>query len=177
MHGYAIMIGDDPQQKLQSKRKTYAPIVFGSKTFQRPNQNENVNICEKSFGNFLRILRIWTLNVAKYFSRNCFYCQPNSHEIFPFKNHSTALWNACDYVLQYNFVIAHVAGAMNTAADFLSRTEINPKEKLEMNLRNDIQKNQPRFIWCIWCSLYVFKCFERRTPQLCVKMIDFHFFG
>ena len=50
-----------------------------------------------------------------------------------------ALWNACDYVLQYNFVIAHVAGAMNTAADFLSRTEINPTKKLEMDLRNDIQ--------------------------------------
>ena len=28
---------------------------------------------------------------------------------------------------------------MNTAADFLSRTEINPTEKLEMNLRNDLQ--------------------------------------
>ena len=50
-----------------------------------------------------------------------------------------ALWNACDYVLKYNLVIAHVAGAMNIAADFLSRTEINPTEKLEMNLRNDIQ--------------------------------------
>ena len=49
------------------------------------------------------------------------------------------LWNACDYVLQYNFVIAHVAGAMNTAADSLSLAEINPTEKLEMNLRNDIQ--------------------------------------
>ena len=31
--GYAIMIEDDPQQKLQSKRKTIAPIAFGSKTF------------------------------------------------------------------------------------------------------------------------------------------------
>ena len=32
--GHAIMIEDDPQQKLQSKRKTtYAPITFGSKTF------------------------------------------------------------------------------------------------------------------------------------------------
>ena len=28
---------------------------------------------------------------------------------------------------------------MNTAANFLSRTEINPTEILEMNLRNDIQ--------------------------------------
>ena len=41
-------------------------------------------------------------------------------------------------VLQYNFVIAHVAGSMNTAADFLSRTEVNPVEKLELTIRNDI---------------------------------------
>ena len=29
----AVMIEDDPNQKLQSRRKTYAPIAFGSKTF------------------------------------------------------------------------------------------------------------------------------------------------
>ena len=49
-----------------------------------------------------------------------------------------ALWKACDYVLQYNFVIAHVAGSMNTAADFLSRTEVDPTEILEMAIRDDI---------------------------------------
>ena len=48
------------------------------------------------------------------------------------------LWNACDYVLQYNFVIAHVAGAMNTATDFLSRAEVSPTEKIDINIRNDI---------------------------------------
>ena len=31
--GYAIMIEDNPNQKFQSRRKTYAPIAFGSKTF------------------------------------------------------------------------------------------------------------------------------------------------
>ena len=31
--GYAIMIEDNPNQKLQSRRKTYAPIAFGSKTY------------------------------------------------------------------------------------------------------------------------------------------------
>ena len=48
------------------------------------------------------------------------------------------LWNACNYVLQYKFVIARVAGAMNIAAGFLSRAEVNPTEKLEMNIRNDV---------------------------------------
>ena len=37
--GYAIMIKDDPKQKLQSQRKTYAPIAFGSKTFN-PKQTK-----------------------------------------------------------------------------------------------------------------------------------------
>ena len=32
-----------------------------------------------------------------------------------------ALWVACDYMLQFNFRIAHTAGSVNTAADFLSR--------------------------------------------------------
>ena len=31
--GYALMIEDDPQQKINSKRKTFAPIAFGSKIF------------------------------------------------------------------------------------------------------------------------------------------------
>ena len=31
-----------------------------------------------------------------------------------------ALWDACDYVLHVNFKIAHTAGSVNTAAEFLS---------------------------------------------------------
>ena len=45
--GYAIMTEDGPQQKLQSKRKTYAAIAFGSKTFN-PTQLE-MSIYAKEF--------------------------------------------------------------------------------------------------------------------------------
>ena len=31
--GHALMIEDNPDQKTQSKRKTYAPVEFGSKIF------------------------------------------------------------------------------------------------------------------------------------------------
>ena len=31
--GYALMIEDKPDQKVQSKRKTYAPVALGSKVF------------------------------------------------------------------------------------------------------------------------------------------------
>ena len=45
--GYAIMIVDDPNQKLQSKRKTYAPIASDSKTFN-PTQTK-MSIYAKEF--------------------------------------------------------------------------------------------------------------------------------
>ena len=50
----------------------------------------------------------------------------------------TALWNACDYVLQFNFKKAHNAGSVNTAADFLSRLELKVTEKIRLKIREDI---------------------------------------
>ena len=48
------------------------------------------------------------------------------------------LWNACDFVLQFNFTIAHIPGKMNTAADFLSRLDMDPNEKVILEIREDI---------------------------------------
>ena len=50
-----------------------------------------------------------------------------------------ALWNPCDYVIQFNFVIAHIPGAQNTAADYVSCLEADPKDKLVMKIREDVQ--------------------------------------
>ena len=48
------------------------------------------------------------------------------------------LSNACDFVLQFNFTIVHIPGKMNTAADFLSRLEVDPNEKIVLKIREDI---------------------------------------
>ena len=55
--------------------------------------------------------------------------------IFQPKAIPPALWNACDYVLQFNFTIAHIAGSVNTAADFLSRLELRVTEKIRLKIR------------------------------------------
>ena len=43
-----------------------------------------------------------------------------------------------DYVIQFNFTIAHIPGKNNTAADYQSCLEICPKEKLILRIREDI---------------------------------------
>ena len=56
-----------------------------------------------------------------------------------------ALWNSCDYVLQFKFRIMHVASSQNTAADFLSRLELTPKKSsIEATRRytNSVNRSQ-----------------------------------
>ena len=49
------------------------------------------------------------------------------------------LWNARDYVIQFKLTVAHIPGKNNTAADYLSRLENTPKEKLILRILEDIQ--------------------------------------
>ena len=46
--------------------------------------------------------------------------------------------NACDFLIQFNFTIAHIPGKLNTAVYFLRRSEINPSEKLALKIREDV---------------------------------------
>ena len=82
------------------------------------------------FGHLMWASTFPVIVVTKNRSVTCFF----KAKLLP-----AALWNACDYVLQYNFAIAHVDDSMNTATDFLSITEVNPITNLEMSIRNDIQ--------------------------------------
>ena len=50
-----------------------------------------------------------------------------------------ALWNACDYVMEFNFKIAHIAGSVITAADCFSRLELKVTEKIRLKIREDIE--------------------------------------
>ena len=135
--GYALMIEDNPDQKIQSKRKTYAPVAFGSKTFS-PAQLK-MSIYSKEF------LAIY-MAFLEFAHILCEATQPkivltdnkSVTRFFQTKAIPPALWNACHYVLQFNFKIAHFAGSVNTAADFLSRLELKVTEKIRLKIREDI---------------------------------------
>ena len=135
--GYAFVIEDDPNQKLQSKRKTYAPRAFGSKTFN-PTQTKMSNFAKEFLPISFAFVEFGHLMWGSTFPVTVFTDNRSVTIFFQTKMIPPALCNACEYVLQYNFVIAHVAGTMNTAADFVSRTEVDPTEKLEMTIHNDI---------------------------------------
>ena len=135
--GYALMIEENPDQKIQSKRKTYAPVAFGSKIFS-PAQLKMSIYSKKflaiymAFHEFAHIL--WEATKPTIVLTE----NKSVTRFFQTKAIPAALWNACDYVLQFNFKIAHIAGSVNTAADFLSRLELKVTEKIRLKIREDI---------------------------------------
>ena len=132
--GCALMIEDNPDQKIQSKRKTYAPVAFGSKVFSPAQLKMSIYSTEflAIYMGFHEIAHIlWetskpTIVLTDNISVTWF---------FQTKAIPPTLWNACDYVLQFNFKIAHTAGSINTAVDFLSRLELKVTEKIHLKIR------------------------------------------
>ena len=136
--GYALMIEDNPDQKIQSKRKTYAPVAFGSKT-SSPAQlklslySKELLAIYMAFPELAHIL--WEATKPTIVLTD----NKSVTRFFQTKAIPPALWNACDYVLQFNFKIAHIAGSVNTAADFLCRLELKVTEKIRLKIRDDIR--------------------------------------
>ena len=139
--GYALMIEDKPDQKIQSKRKTtsrVAPVAFGSKVFSPAQLRMSIYSNEllaiyMAFLEFAHIL--WETSKPTIVLTDNKSVTP----FFQTKAFPPSLWNACDYVLQFNFKIAHNAGSVNTADDFLSRLELNVTEKIHLKIREDVQ--------------------------------------
>ena len=132
------MIEDNPGQKIQSKWKTYAHVAFGSKNFS-PAQlkmsiysKEILAIC-MAFLKFKHIL--WEAIKPTFVLTD----NKSVTRFFQTKALPSALSNACDYVLQFNFKKAHMTGSVSRAADFFSRLEFKVTEKIRLKIREDIQ--------------------------------------
>ena len=136
--GYALMIEDNPDQKIQSKKKTYAPVAFGSKLFSPAQLKMSIHSKEflaiyVAFLEFAHIL--WETSKPTI----VLTANKSVTRFFQTKAIPPSLWNACDYVLHFNFKIAHIAGSVNTTAEFFSRLELKVTEKIHLQIREDVQ--------------------------------------
>ena len=123
------MIEENDERKLLSKKKTLAPVAFGSRVFSPAQLKMSVyfkGFLAKyhAFLEFSHILWETTIPTLVLIDNR------SVTRFFQTKTTPPALWNACDHVLQFKFRIMHVTGSQNTAADFLSRLELTPKEKV-----------------------------------------------
>ena len=115
---YALMIEDNPDQKIHSKRKTYAPVAFGSK-ISSPAQLKMSKYSKESFKIYMAFLEFAHFLSEATEPTIVLTDNKSVTRFFQTKAITPALWNACDYVLQFNFKMAHIAGSVNNSADSL----------------------------------------------------------
>ena len=129
--GFALMIEEENEKKLSSKKKTFAPVAFGWKVFS-PAQLKMSIYCKEFLAIYHAFLEyshiLWETTLRTLVMNE----NRSVTRFFQTKAIPHTLWNACDYALQFNFHIMPVAGTQNTAADFLSRIDLNPKERVEL---------------------------------------------
>ena len=134
---YALMVEDSPDQKIQSNRRTYAPVAFGSKNFS-PAQLKMSIYSKELLATYMAFLEFEHILWAATKPTIVLTDNNSVTRFFQTKAIPPALWNACDYVMQFNFKIAQLAGSVNTAADFLSRLQLKVMEKIRLKIREDI---------------------------------------
>ena len=93
--GYALMIEDNPDQKIHSKRETYAPVTFGSKIFSPAQLKMSIYSKEflalyMAFFEFAHIL--WEATKPTIVLTD----NKSVTRFFQIKAIPTVLWNACD---------------------------------------------------------------------------------
>ena len=136
--GYALMVEDNPNQKIQSKRRTFAPVAFVSKKFS-PAQPEMSIYSKKFLTIYIAFLEF--AHILWEVSKPTIVLTDNKSvtRFFRTKAIPPSLWNACDYVLHFNFKKALIAGSVNTAADFFSRLELKVTEKVHLKICEGVQ--------------------------------------
>ena len=136
--GCALVTEDNPDHKIQSKRKTYTPVAFGSNFFSPAQLRTSIYSKEvlavlMAFLQFAHIL--WEATKTTIVLTD----NKSVTRFFQTKAVPPALWNACDYVLQFTFKKTHNAGSIRTEADFLSRLELKDTEKIHLKIWEDIK--------------------------------------
>ena len=136
--GYTNMIEDNPDQKIQSKRKMYAPVAFGSKIFCSTQLKMSINSKE-----FMAIYMAF-LSVAEILWKATKPTNDTTDNksvtlFFIPKAIPLALWKACEFVWQFNFNLEHIAGSVNTAPEFISRLVYKVTAKIRLIVRENIQ--------------------------------------
>ena len=135
--GYVLLIEDYSIEQTGKTHKTYVPVSFGSKIFTPTYLKLSIYAKEFlavhfAFDTFAHILwgsskPVLVLTDNKSLTR-----------FFQAKTIPSSLWTCVDHVLNFNFVLGHIPGKANAAADYLSRIHIQPHTKLELRFNSKI---------------------------------------
>ena len=134
--GYVLLI-EDYTEANDGQKKTYAPVPFSSQRFTEGQMSLTMYAKEFlamhfAFDEFAHIR--WGVKKPTIVMTD----NQTLTRFLQSKRIPPKLWNHCDQALQFDFVLAHVPGVENPAADYLSRLDINPEDRIHLKLNDQI---------------------------------------
>ena len=134
--GYVLLI-EDYTESNDDKKKTYAPVAFGSQRFTEGQMS--LTMYAKEFLAMHFAFDEFAHNLCGVKKPTIVMTDNKAlTRFFQSKRIPPKLWNHCDQALQFDFVLAHVPGVENPAADYLSRLDINPEDRIHLKLNDQI---------------------------------------
>ena len=139
-----VLIIEDHSIPNNTTSKSFAPVAFGSHLFSPAQLKHSIYVKENlSVQYAFEIIEHYIWGVSNkptvVLTDNKSVTRFLKAKWLPGK-----LWNAVDYVLSFNFVIGHITGKANAAADYLFRVHINPAIKMKMKLEDQIPLHKIR---------------------------------
>ena len=134
--GYVLLI-EGYTEANDGQKKTYAPVAFGSQRFTEGQMSLTMYAKEFlamhfAFDEFAHIL--WEVKKPTIVTTD----NKALTRFFQSKRIPPKLWNHCDQAHQFDFVLAHVPGVENPAADYLSRLDVNPEDRIHLKMNDQI---------------------------------------
>ncbi len=135
--GYFLMVEDYCQDQ-PDESKILAPVSFSSRLFN-PAQLKLSTYSKEflavyyAFDTFAHILWGATSKKVLVLTDN-----KSLARFFQAKTIPAPLWNFLDRVMSFNFILGHIPGKANAAADFLSRLQIDPSQKITLKVKSSI---------------------------------------
>ena len=155
--GYVLLIDDNPDRKLQSNRKRTTP--WRSYQIFSPLCISDIHLLERVFSSLHGTSRDRTYFVGNNKANDCPHRKNSVISFVQTKEILPALWEACDYVLEFKFKLAQNADSVNIAAQFTSRFELKVTDKMRLKIREDIQMTPiyvTKFSWDVAGEEHIF---------------------
>ena len=99
---YALMTEEDPEQKITSTKKTYAPVAFGSKTFS-PSQLKMSIYAKEFLAIYFAFMEYSHILWGSTKPIIVLTHNKSVTRFFQTKMILPSLWNPCNFVLQFHF--------------------------------------------------------------------------
>ena len=135
--GCVLLVEDYLTDDKHKKQKTYAPVSFGSKLFNKAQLKLSI-FCKEFLALYFALEEfshfIWGVEKQVL----VFSDIKNLTQFFKARTLHPSLWGYLDRVLAYNIALAHIPGKANVAADYISRIQTDPDNAIELAMSDSI---------------------------------------